>query len=74
MRECDDLTIHLTRDPNPGGTTISLHVDDADALADEWRQAGAEVSEVADTDYGKHEGSHTDPDGNRIRFGSPARD
>jgi hypothetical protein len=25
----------------------------------------------ADYDYGKREGSHTDPDGNLIRFGSP---
>jgi uncharacterized glyoxalase superfamily protein PhnB len=68
----DDLTIHLTRDLTPGGTTIYLHVDDADRLADEWREAGASVSGVEDTDYGKHEGSHVDPDGNVIRFGSPA--
>jgi hypothetical protein len=26
-----------------------------------------------DFDYGKREGSHTDPDGNLIRFGSPLR-
>jgi hypothetical protein len=24
-----------------------------------------------DYDYGKREGSHIDPDGNKIRFGSP---
>jgi uncharacterized glyoxalase superfamily protein PhnB len=69
----DDLTIHLTRDANPGGTSIYLHVDDADQLAAEWTANGAEVSDVADTDYGKHEGRHTDPDGNLIRFGSPVR-
>ena len=67
----DELTIHLTLDSNPGGSSIYLHVDDADQLADEWRTAGAEVSEVTDTDYGKHEGRHSDPDGNLIRFGSP---
>jgi hypothetical protein len=42
-------------------------------LADEWRNAGMEVKAPFDTDYGKHEGSHIDPDGNIIRFGSPIR-
>jgi len=70
----DDLTVHLTLAENKvGGGVIYLHVDDADLLAAEWRAAGAEVSEIFDTDYGKHEGSHVDPDGNVIRFGSPSR-
>jgi hypothetical protein len=30
-----------------------------------------EVTGPDDLDYGKREGSHTDPDGNLIRFGSP---
>jgi len=49
-----------------------LHVDDADQLADEWRGAGVAVVGPVDYDYGKREGSHTDPDGNLIRFGSPS--
>jgi uncharacterized glyoxalase superfamily protein PhnB len=48
-----------------------MHVDDADALAEEWRAAGVQFVEPADFDYGKREGSHADPDGNVIRFGSP---
>jgi len=51
---------------------IYLHVDDADQLADEWRRAGVPVTGPTDHDYGKREGSHTDPDGNLLRFGSPS--
>jgi uncharacterized glyoxalase superfamily protein PhnB len=71
----DELTIHLAQaDDNPtGGGSIYLHVDDADRLAEEWRQNGAEVSPLTDTDYGKHEGTHIDPDGNIVRFGSPTQ-
>jgi catechol 2,3-dioxygenase-like lactoylglutathione lyase family enzyme len=68
------LNLHLAEaDPEatPGAGCIYLHVDDADVLAGEWRSAGLEVVGPDDYDYGKREGSHTDPDGNRIRFGSP---
>src|SRR5690348_8039080 len=70
----DDVTIHLTRadDADVRGA-VYLHVDDADRLAEEWRHAGIETGSLTDTDYGKREGAHTDPDGNRIRFGSPQR-
>jgi uncharacterized glyoxalase superfamily protein PhnB len=34
---------------------------------------GIEVVGPRDEDYGKREGSITDPDGNVIRFGSPIR-
>ncbi|HWX09287.1 MAG TPA: hypothetical protein VNY33_04855 [Gaiellaceae bacterium] len=50
-----------------------MHVDDADKLADEWHNAGIELVEPQDFEYGKREGSHVDPDGNLIRFGSPLR-
>jgi uncharacterized glyoxalase superfamily protein PhnB len=50
-----------------------LWVDDADALAAEWRAAGVEVHEPEDTEWGQHEGAVVDPDGNVIRFGSPVR-
>lgn len=36
-------------------------------------QAGVEFVEPQDFEYGKREGSHEDPDGNLIRFGSPLR-
>lgn len=74
QRNGANLHLDLTDTPPPGGGLLYLHVDDADALAAEWRGAGAEVAEPQDYPWGKHEGTHTDPDGNTIRFGSPARD
>lgn len=67
----DHLTIHLAHDDDPTHhvAMLYIHVDDAFALADEWRQAGVEV--IGPVDYGKREATHTDPDGNLIRFGSP---
>jgi hypothetical protein len=35
--------------------------------------AGVDVVGPEDYEYGKREGSHADPDGNLIRFGSPLR-
>jgi predicted enzyme related to lactoylglutathione lyase len=72
----DDLTLHLAHIDNPSQASTSvlyLHVDDADELAAEWRTAGVLVVGPVDCDYGKREGSHSDPDGNLIRFGSPIR-
>jgi uncharacterized glyoxalase superfamily protein PhnB len=71
-----DLTVHLAQAEVPSGGSVGslyIHVNDADALADAWRLAGLEVNGPEDTDYGKREGSHTDPDGNLVRFGSPLR-
>ena len=71
----NELTIHLAGpgvDPERVGRgSIYMHVDDADALAEEWRGAGVDFVEPQDFEYGKREGSHEDPDGNLIRFGSP---
>jgi catechol 2,3-dioxygenase-like lactoylglutathione lyase family enzyme len=49
-----------------------LYVRDADALYAEWSRPdiAGRTSAVHTTDYGMREGSHTDPDGNVIRFGS----
>jgi len=72
----DDLTIHLRLvegQATHASANLYLHVDDADALAAEWRAAGAEVEGPADYEYGQREGLHRDPDGNVIRFGSPLR-
>jgi catechol 2,3-dioxygenase-like lactoylglutathione lyase family enzyme len=70
----DRLTIHLAETEaawEGARGALYMHVDDADALAEEWRAAGVEVEEPQDYEYGKHEGSHVDPDGNVLRFGSP---
>ena len=68
----DDVTIHLAQaDGRPTAGHVYLHVTDATALADDWRKAGVTVVGPEDFDYGKRECSHTDPDGNVIRFGSP---
>ena len=48
-----------------------LFVDDADGLARTWAAAGADVRAPVDTEWGRHEGTVIDPDGNVIRFGSP---
>lgn len=69
-----DLTIHLTLAQGEATPSkLYIHCDDADELADAWRKAGLEVTGPEDYDYGKREGTHTDPDGNLIRFGSPLR-
>jgi hypothetical protein len=71
-----DLTIHLARavgDDLPGQSVLYLHCQDADRAADGWREAEIDVDGPRSEDYGKREGSITDPDGNVIRFGSPIR-
>jgi uncharacterized glyoxalase superfamily protein PhnB len=71
-----DLTIHLAEAEHakaPGHSSLYIHCQDADRVAEEWRQAGIDVEGPRDEDYGKREGSITDPDGNVIRFGSPIR-
>src|SRR5262245_24597595 len=52
----DDVTLHLTRAERANARgAIYLHVDDADRLAEQWRQAGIDVAPLSDTDYGKRE-------------------
>ena len=69
----DGVEIHLGVAPDRDRHTSStyLFVDDADAVAAEWRAAGVEVHSPEDTEWGQHEGVVADPDGNIIRFGSP---
>jgi hypothetical protein len=60
----NELTIHLAGPgafpERVGRGTIYMHVDDADALAEEWRGAGIDFVEPQDFEWGKHEGSHED--------------
>ncbi len=83
-RRGDGLTVHLAQagedgtgtwnQGRPAGSgTLYIHCADADAVAEDWRGAGLEVTGPRNEDYGKREGSHADPDGNVIRFGSPIR-
>ena len=71
----DGVELHLGVVPEVDNTgakhSAYLFVDDADALAEEWRAAGVEVNLPVDTEWGQHEGAVVDPDGNVLRFGSP---
>jgi Ser/Thr protein kinase RdoA (MazF antagonist) len=83
----DGLRLHLAldhgRDESGGGDeggrdhehagSAYLDVEDADALYDEWARPGIGglTRRVGNTPYKLREGSHIDPDGNVIRFGSP---
>jgi predicted enzyme related to lactoylglutathione lyase len=70
----DEMELHLGTVPEGRAwspATTYLYVDDADALAAEWRATGVRVEPPVDTPWGLHEGVVIDPDGNVIRFGSP---
>ncbi len=75
--EREGVEIHIGQpegfDPAANVVSCYLFVRDADALYEEWTRAGVAGRFVApiDTDYGLREGSHVDPDGNVVRFGSP---
>jgi catechol 2,3-dioxygenase-like lactoylglutathione lyase family enzyme len=72
------LNLHLERTEEnglrPGGGVLYVHCDDAAEVSAEWRKAGLEITDPENKPWGKYEGSHVDPDGNIIRFGSPKRD
>jgi DNA-binding MarR family transcriptional regulator/catechol 2,3-dioxygenase-like lactoylglutathione lyase family enzyme len=70
----DGTGLHLAlRDADMHPGAAYLYVRDADALYEEWSQPGigGHTHPAVPTDYQLREGSHTDPDGNLIRFGSP---
>jgi len=69
----DGVELHLAADPEPHPGAAYLYVRDADALYDQWSRPGlgGHTHPVGPTDYKLREGSHVDPDGNLIRFGSP---
>jgi DNA-binding MarR family transcriptional regulator len=66
------LAGHHGHDPADHGIVAYLYVRDADALYAEWTQpgVGGQTTPVVETSYQLREGTHTDPDGNVIRFGS----
>jgi DNA-binding MarR family transcriptional regulator len=68
--------LHLAADAghDPArGSAAYLYVRDADALYAEWSRPGigGHTHPAGPTPYRLREGSHVDPDGNLIRFGSP---
>jgi hypothetical protein len=73
----NELTIHIAGpgvDPKRlGRGSIYMQVDDADALAEEWRGADIDFVEPRDFEYGKREGSQKIPTGTSFasdhRFG-----
>ncbi len=69
------LATHAGHDASQGAEAY-LHVSDADALYAEWSRPGIGglTRPVGPTPYKLREGSHIDPDGNLIRFGSPMED
>jgi DNA-binding MarR family transcriptional regulator len=73
----DGVGLHLAaeagHDPAHHAASTYLYVRDADALYAEWTRpgVGGRTRPVGPTPYKLREGSHTDPDGNLIRFGSP---
>jgi DNA-binding MarR family transcriptional regulator len=71
-RDGVELHLHASHYHAPKGSAY-LYVRDADALYEEWSQPGigGRTDPAGPTGYGLREGSHTDPDGNLIRFGSP---
>jgi DNA-binding MarR family transcriptional regulator/uncharacterized glyoxalase superfamily protein PhnB len=72
----DGVGLHLgTADPgnaSNGPASAYLYVRDAAALYEEWSRPGiaGHTHPAEPTPWGMLEGSHTDPDGNVIRFGS----
>ena len=75
----EGVGLHLAADPDHDPAhhaSTYLYVRDADALYEEWSRPGigGHTRPVGPTPYKLREGSHTDPDGNLIRFGSPAEE
>ncbi len=57
--------------PRVGGHAVYVVTDDPDAVAERARGAGAPLlREPVDTDYGSHEITVADPDGNAWTFGT----
>jgi hypothetical protein len=71
----DGVGLHLAADPGHDTThpgSAYLYVRDAVALYEEWSRPGiaGHTHPAEPTPYKLLEGSHVDPDGNLIRFGS----
>jgi predicted enzyme related to lactoylglutathione lyase len=72
------VELHLTYQPTsyyPEGAfaVVYLQVEDADAVYRKWTKPGVrgQTTRPSPMPWGMQEGTHTDPDGNIIRFGTP---
>jgi DNA-binding MarR family transcriptional regulator len=74
-RDGTGLHLAVSAEHEGSGATY-LYVRDADALYQEWTRPGirGHTHPVEPTPYKLREGSHVDPDGNLIRFGSPMKE
>jgi DNA-binding MarR family transcriptional regulator len=72
----DGIGLHLAVHDAPRPGSAYLYVRDADAIYQEWSRPGiaGHTHPAGPTPYRMREGSHVDPDGNLIRFGSPQQD
>ena len=74
--ERDGIEFHLAEvddlEPRRNMSAVYLYVDDADALYEQWSDAGIDgrIVQPTDTAYGLREGACLDRDANLIRFGS----
>jgi len=69
-----DLTVRSGHWYGEGSrVVVYMDVDDADAVFAEWSTVGVagRTDPPGDMPWGMREGTHVDPDGNVIRFGSP---
>lgn len=67
------VELHFSEEANPAPSQCFIHVADALKLWKQLRHRDTNgVGPIADQDYGLREFVLTDPDGNRVRFGSPA--
>lgn len=68
----DGVELHFAYHDTVTPSTCFVHVADAMKMWKQLRDLGVEgVGEIADQDYGLREFVLTDPDGNRVRIGSP---
>jgi catechol 2,3-dioxygenase-like lactoylglutathione lyase family enzyme len=68
----DGVELHFTRHDTVTPSTCFLHVTDAAKVWKQLRDQGGEgVGDLIDQDHGLREFVLTDPDGNRVRIGSP---
>lgn len=66
------VEMHFARHDTVTPSTCFLHVTDARKMWKQLRDQGVEgVGDIVDQDYGLREFVLTDPDGNRVRIGSP---
>jgi hypothetical protein len=71
----DAVELHFSQEETVHPGTCFVHVTDVTAMWKHLRHLGVTgAGDLADQDYGLREFVLTDPDGNRIRFGSPRPD